>query len=422
MAAPSHSPHLPSPSGLSPSPLDTLAARGMPQRPLLLPHHSPDSSEDSASPLTPPVSDCPSSSNPSPNIVPLDLGLRPHTDHDALLPGIDSAGKRAAQAPALDRVLTHPAHPEIHLSMDPPPQQRLPHAQPGAGNGKGGCWTCRIRRKKCDEQRVGDSCQTCIRLSIDCLGWGPKRPAWMRDKQAVEAYKAGIKETLIKAGKVRGQPRLSHAHAPRSTTQASGPSAGHGPPGHSFPHAASRSMSGPAAYGGGLGSIGPVGSMGSMGALGGSMHMGNTMGGMNYDFSAQTHMPQQHQQQHSARYGPYPSPHTLGSYSPHSTQHASYTPHASAVMGAEFDYQLNFPVASGSGGQHQDHRLHRSASLAAPPSHMLQMQAQMLENRHVQAQHQQHQHLAMQHQFQHPFEGEPESSSSSIAGEMYFRF
>lgn len=34
--------------------------------------------------------------------------------------------------------------------------------------------------QKCDEQRVGDSCQTCIRLRIDCLGWGPKRPAWMR--------------------------------------------------------------------------------------------------------------------------------------------------------------------------------------------------------------------------------------------------
>ncbi|KLO08797.1 hypothetical protein SCHPADRAFT_803823, partial [Schizopora paradoxa] len=67
--------------------------------------------------------------------------------------------------------------------------------------------TCRIRRKKCDEQRVGDSCQTCIRLRIECLGWGPKRPQWMRDKQAVEQYKAGIKEKLIKAGMVRGQPR-----------------------------------------------------------------------------------------------------------------------------------------------------------------------------------------------------------------------
>lgn len=89
--------------------------------------------------------------------------------------------------------------------------------------GRGGCWyvtkyyscrqrdhqftvfflirTCRLRRKvcllslaqnkravpiflglqKCDEERVdGDSCKTCKRLGIKCLGWGPRRPDWMR--------------------------------------------------------------------------------------------------------------------------------------------------------------------------------------------------------------------------------------------------
>lgn len=35
-------------------------------------------------------------------------------------------------------------------------------------------------QKKCDEQREGDSCHTCNRLKIKCLGWGPKRPDWMR--------------------------------------------------------------------------------------------------------------------------------------------------------------------------------------------------------------------------------------------------
>ncbi|KAJ7745738.1 fungal-specific transcription factor domain-containing protein [Mycena metata] len=74
---------------------------------------------------------------------------------------------------------------------------------------KGGCWTCRLRRKKCDENRQGNSCQTCIRLTIQCLGWGPKRPEWMRDKQAVEAYKADIKAQLTRAGLIRGQPRSS---------------------------------------------------------------------------------------------------------------------------------------------------------------------------------------------------------------------
>ncbi|THV07272.1 hypothetical protein K435DRAFT_848222 [Dendrothele bispora CBS 962.96] len=82
----------------------------------------------------------------------------------------------------------------------------LPRTQTAS---KGGCWTCRLRRKKCDEQREGDSCRTCVRLTIDCLGWGPKRPEWMRDKQAVDAYKANIKAQLTRKGLIRGQPRSS---------------------------------------------------------------------------------------------------------------------------------------------------------------------------------------------------------------------
>ncbi|KAF9007574.1 fungal-specific transcription factor domain-containing protein [Cyathus striatus] len=79
--------------------------------------------------------------------------------------------------------------------------------------GKGGCWTCRVRRKKCDEQREGDSCKTCKRLTIKCLGWGPKRPEWMRDKQAVDNYKAGIKARLTQKGLIRGQPRTNPSHS-----------------------------------------------------------------------------------------------------------------------------------------------------------------------------------------------------------------
>ncbi|KAJ7230461.1 hypothetical protein GGX14DRAFT_4506, partial [Mycena pura] len=67
--------------------------------------------------------------------------------------------------------------------------------------------TCRLRRKKCDENREGDSCHTCIRLSIECLGWGPERPGWMQDRAAVEAYRADIKAQLARAGLIRGQPR-----------------------------------------------------------------------------------------------------------------------------------------------------------------------------------------------------------------------
>jgi hypothetical protein len=76
---------------------------------------------------------------------------------------------------------------------------------------KGGCWTCRLRRKKCDEQREeeGGACETCRRLQIECLGWGSKRPEWMKDKKAQDEYKARIKATLLSNNMIRGQPRTT---------------------------------------------------------------------------------------------------------------------------------------------------------------------------------------------------------------------
>ncbi|KAJ3487785.1 hypothetical protein NLJ89_g11681 [Agrocybe chaxingu] len=91
------------------------------------------------------------------------------------------------------------------------PTSALPRTQ---NSGKGGCWTCRVRRKKCDEQREGDSCKTCKRLTIKCLGWGPKRPDWMRDKENVDAYKASIKAQLSSKGLIRGQPRHNPIQVP----------------------------------------------------------------------------------------------------------------------------------------------------------------------------------------------------------------
>ncbi|KAI0091027.1 fungal-specific transcription factor domain-containing protein [Irpex rosettiformis] len=91
---------------------------------------------------------------------------------------------------------------------------------------RGGCWTCRIRRKilfvdvqKCDEERVdGDSCKTCNRLGIKCLGWGTRRPDWMKDKEKVAQYKADIKAQLTRAGLIRGIPRSPYNQTPNTST------------------------------------------------------------------------------------------------------------------------------------------------------------------------------------------------------------
>jgi hypothetical protein len=56
-----------------------------------------------------------------------------------------------------------------------------------------GCWTCRARKKKCDEARP--YCQTCRNLGLDCEGYGV-RLKWARA--------------------VRGKPRMIFDHKSRN--------------------------------------------------------------------------------------------------------------------------------------------------------------------------------------------------------------
>ncbi|KAG9104446.1 hypothetical protein FRC06_002392 [Ceratobasidium sp. 370] len=70
----------------------------------------------------------------------------------------------------------------------PPPSKRV--------RTKGGCLTCRVRRKKCDESRDHDGgCGDCSRLRIECLGYSTKRPEWLKGPQ-VDDIKRKIKHFL----------------------------------------------------------------------------------------------------------------------------------------------------------------------------------------------------------------------------------
>ncbi|KAK2051607.1 hypothetical protein LY76DRAFT_468898, partial [Colletotrichum caudatum] len=67
-----------------------------------------------------------------------------------------------------------------------------------------GCWTCRLRRKKCHETRP--VCQTCTSLGITCYRYGP-RPPWM-DRGPLEKEKAqSIKFEISHRGFKRKRPR-----------------------------------------------------------------------------------------------------------------------------------------------------------------------------------------------------------------------
>ncbi|KAF8311091.1 hypothetical protein DL93DRAFT_2229904 [Clavulina sp. PMI_390] len=61
------------------------------------------------------------------------------------------------------------------------------------------CLTCRGRRKGCTSKHdphvvVGDRpCDECVRLRVECLGWGDQRPLFMKKKAMLDKMKAAIK-------------------------------------------------------------------------------------------------------------------------------------------------------------------------------------------------------------------------------------
>jgi hypothetical protein len=75
----------------------------------------------------------------------------------------------------------------------------------GAQRAKSGCYTCRIRRKKCDEDIKDGQCSTCVRLNLQCLGFGAKRPEWLREQNNVVNLRERIKTFLGSKGLIRGQ-------------------------------------------------------------------------------------------------------------------------------------------------------------------------------------------------------------------------
>ncbi|KAE8448824.1 hypothetical protein EG329_008826 [Mollisiaceae sp. DMI_Dod_QoI] len=96
----------------------------------------------------------------------------------------------------------------------------------GGSRSRSGCWTCRLRRKKCDERRPG--CETCEKLSISCHGYG-SRPPWMDGGEQEKAKSAEVRRDIKSssrrdAGSVASQPPASiHEPSPRaSPTQENG--------------------------------------------------------------------------------------------------------------------------------------------------------------------------------------------------------
>jgi C6 transcription factor Pro1 len=71
---------------------------------------------------------------------------------------------------------------------------------------KQGCWTCRLRKKKCDESHP--ICSTCDLLSITCYGYGPK-PEWMNNGENERAVANSLKEIVKHTSRRKTTTQLS---------------------------------------------------------------------------------------------------------------------------------------------------------------------------------------------------------------------
>ncbi|KIM92742.1 hypothetical protein OIDMADRAFT_185052 [Oidiodendron maius Zn] len=77
-----------------------------------------------------------------------------------------------------------------------------------------GCWTCRLRKKKCDEGHP--ACFTCLALGLGCDGYGQK-PQWMdggqMESELVQLIKQRVKKTTTqnrRLGLLRAQQMRQH--------------------------------------------------------------------------------------------------------------------------------------------------------------------------------------------------------------------
>ncbi|QPG75056.1 hypothetical protein FOA43_002396 [Brettanomyces nanus] len=60
---------------------------------------------------------------------------------------------------------------------------------------KTGCWTCRLRRKKCTEERP--ECAECIRLGLTCQGYNKDRPVFMTNPSLAREMTDEIKKITL---------------------------------------------------------------------------------------------------------------------------------------------------------------------------------------------------------------------------------
>ncbi|KAF1923194.1 uncharacterized protein M421DRAFT_328858 [Didymella exigua CBS 183.55] len=82
-----------------------------------------------------------------------------------------------------------------------PPQAKSPTPKSGVTRTRTGCWTCRGRRKKCDETRP--SCMACQGLNLQCEGYGLRLKWAIRGQPCVTIRHANLRKPKSKSPEVK---------------------------------------------------------------------------------------------------------------------------------------------------------------------------------------------------------------------------
>ena len=72
-----------------------------------------------------------------------------------------------------------------------------------------GCWSCRLRKKKCDERHP--ICTECMCVGLECHGFGEK-PEWMDRGARQKAQAAKMKQKVAQVTKSRRMNQIRDQH------------------------------------------------------------------------------------------------------------------------------------------------------------------------------------------------------------------
>lgn len=128
-------------------------------------------------------------------------------DHTAMFAAV---GKNVGKQPMPFQKLSFKAH--ITKNIRPKPQKPIAIKR----RSKQGCWTCRLRKKKCSEEK--DRCHNCMKLGLPC-DYAVDKPEYMNNNELKQEKQLELKNisTQFKAGISKNQTFKQRA-IPKSNT------------------------------------------------------------------------------------------------------------------------------------------------------------------------------------------------------------